>query len=107
MEKQKQYSLNEVDDFINRFKKKRGLKNKEKSYNADSDIKLEKIDKNKSEIISNNIKSNKSIQELTKTNEKLNQSNNNVISNKPNNTGNIKYKPINKNQNKKNWNKKI
>lgn len=101
MEKQKQYSLNEVDDFINRFKKKRGLKNKEKSYNADSDIKLEKIDKNKSEIISNNIKSNKSIQELTKTNEKLNQSNNNVISNKPNNTGNIKYKPINKNQNKK------
>ena len=101
MEKQKQYSLNEVDDFINRFKKKRGLKNKEKSNNAISDFKLEKIDKNKAEIISNNIKSNKSIQELTKTNEKLNPNNNNVISNKSNNAGNIKYKPINKNQNKK------
>ena len=57
MEKQKQYSLNEVDDFINRFKKKRKLKTNEKSNNLNSDIKLEKLDKHKNEIISNNQKS--------------------------------------------------
>ena len=107
MEKQKQYSLNEVDDFINRFKKKRELKAKEKSNNIISDIKLEQLNKHKNEIISNNQKSNKSIQELSKTNEILNSNNNNKIANKPNNTGNIKYKPINKNQNIKKLEQKI
>ena len=99
MEKKKQYSLNEVDDFINRFKKKREMKNKETSNNINSDIKLEKIDKHKNDIISNSQKNNKSTQDLAKTHEILNSNNNNIIANKSNNIGNIKYKPTNKNQN--------
>ena len=71
-----------------------------KTNNISSDVKLEKIDKHKSEIISNNQNRNKPIQEITKTNKTLNSNNNNnIIVNKSNNTGNIKYKPINKNQN--------